>query len=251
MGGADHYEAMHRQFRWQVPQHFNIAQVCCARWAALDQGKPDATRRVAIRAEGTGAAATFHTYFELQQAANRLSNVLAALGVVRGDRVAIVMPQRFETAVAYMAVLQLGAVAMPLSMLFGPEALEYRLHDSEAVAAICDAGASAALASVRASCPLLRTIVGVGEGAVAADVDYASALAQQPAEFVPVATLADDPAVLIYTSGTTGQPKGALIAHRGLIGNLSGFVCSQNWFGFNPDSGRGAPSPVRGRAGVG
>ena len=251
LGGADHYEAMHRQFRWQVPQHFNIAQVCCARWAALDQGKPDATRRVAIRAEGTGAAATFHTYFELQQAANRLSNVLAALGVVRGDRVAIVMPQRFETAVAYMAVLQLGAVAMPLSMLFGPEALEYRLHDSEAVAAICDAGASAALASVRASCPLLRTIVGVGEGAVAADVDYASALAQQPAEFVPVATLADDPAVLIYTSGTTGQPKGALIAHRGLIGNLSGFVCSQNWFGFNPDSGRGAPSPVRGRAGVG
>ncbi|MDR3451187.1 MAG: AMP-binding protein [Rhodoferax sp.] len=224
---------MHSQFRWCVPQHFNIAEVCCARWAARDQGKPDATRRVAIRAEGTGAAGTFHTYVELQQAANRLSNVLAGLGVARGDCVAIVMPQRFETAVAYMAVLQLGAVAMPLSMLFGPEALEYRLHDSEAVVAICDASASAALASVRASCPLLRTIVGVGEGAALADLDYADALAQQSADFVPVATLADDPAVLIYTSGTTGQPKGALIAHRGLIGNLSGFVCSQNWFGFD------------------
>ena len=50
----------------------------------------------------------------------------------RGDRVAIVMPQRFETAVANMAVYQLGAVAMPLSMLFGPDALQYRLHDSQA-----------------------------------------------------------------------------------------------------------------------
>ena len=89
---------------------------------------------------------------QLQQAANRLSNVLAALGVQRGDRVAIVMPQRFETAVAYMAVLQLGAVAMPLSMLFGPEALEYRLQDSEAVAGDLRSRArSPALAGVRAS----------------------------------------------------------------------------------------------------
>jgi len=49
-----------------------------------------------------------------------------------------------------------------------------------------------------------------------------------------VNTLAEDPAVLIYTSGTTGNPKGALIPHRALIGNLTGFVCSQNWFGFDP-----------------
>ncbi|MEO6972924.1 MAG: AMP-binding protein [Rhodoferax sp.] len=221
------------QFRWQVPRHFNIAQVCCTRWAEQDQGKSNAPKRVAIRAEGTGAKATFHTYVELQQAANRLSNLLAGLGVARGDRVAIVMPQRFETAVAYMAVLQLGAVAMPLSMLFGPEALEFRLHDSEAVAAICDSGATAALVAVRASCPLLRSIISVGAGGGERVVDYASAVARQPAHFVAAATLADDPAVLIYTSGTTGQPKGALIAHRVLIGNLSGFVCSHNWFGFD------------------
>ena len=59
-------------------------------------------------------------------------------------------------------------------------------------------------------------------------------LAQEPADFDPVSTLAEEPAVLIYTSGTTGNPKGALIPHRALIGNLSGFVCSQNWFGFDP-----------------
>ena len=113
----DNYLPLHGSFQWLVPAQFNIAQVCCARWAE----RPDATKRVAIQAMDAGGGVTFHTYFELQQQANRLSHALAALGVEQGDRVAIVMPQRFETAVAYMAVLQMGAVAMPLSMLFGPK----------------------------------------------------------------------------------------------------------------------------------
>jgi len=222
------YAALHSRFGWQVPQHFNMAQACSQRWAAL----PDATKRIAVRAYFTGAESTFYTYAQLQEQANRLSNVLRTLGVQRGDRVGIVLPQRFETAVAYMAVLQLGAVAMPLSMLFGPEALQFRLHDSEAVVAICDASSLEALASVRDDCPLLRTVVGVGASGPA-DVHWADVLAQAPASFTPVDTLAEEPAVLIYTSGTTGNPKGALIPHRALIGNLSGFVASQNWFGFD------------------
>ena len=191
---------------------------------------------VAVIASGTGAEATFHSYSELQDQANRLSNVLTVLGVGRGDRVAIVMPQCFETAVAYMAVLQMGAVAMPLSMLFGPEALEFRLHDSEAVVAIGDATSLAGLQAVRDDCPLLRCILGVGDltqTLQGADFNYAASLAQQRPEFALVPTLADEAAVLIYTSGTTGNPKGALIPHRALIGNLTGFVCSQNWFGFD------------------
>nr|WP_232834546.1 AMP-binding protein [Rhodoferax ferrireducens] len=225
----DNYSRLHGRFEWLVPEKFNIAQVCCARWAAL----PDAAKRVAIHAMDTGARATFHTYSELQQQANRLSHVLAVLGVERGDRVAIVMPQRFETAVAYMAVLQMGAVAMPLSMLFGPDALEYRLHDSEAVLAICDESSIASVAEIRENCPLLRCVLGVGAAAAQADVDYADALARVTPEFTPAVTDADEAAVLIYTSGTTGNPKGALIPHRALIGNLTGFVCSQNWFGFD------------------
>lgn len=152
------YTRLHSHFRWQVPEQFNIAQVCCGRWAA----QPDASKRVAIHAYPTGATGHLHTYSELQAQANRLSNVLTVLGVGRGDRVAIVMPQCFETAVAYMAVLQMGAVAMPLSMLFGPEALEFRLHDSEAVVAIGAASALDGLQGVRASCPLLHCVVGVG-----------------------------------------------------------------------------------------
>ncbi|OYQ41901.1 AMP-binding protein [Rhodoferax sp. TH121] len=226
------YTALHAGFGWQVPQHFNMAQACSQRWAA----QPDATKRVAVRAYFTGAESTFHTYSELQAQANRLSNALRVLGVQRGDRVGIVLPQRFETAVAYVAVLQLGAVAMPLSMLFGPEALQFRLHDSEAVVAICDAGSLQALHSVREHCPLLRSVIGVGEVAATqglADLHWPAVLAQEPETFALVNTLAEEPAVLIYTSGTTGNPKGALIPHRALIGNLPGFVASQNWFGFD------------------
>ena len=226
------YAQLHGNFQWAVPEHFNMAQVCCQRWAAAQ----NATKNIAVAASGTGATAIFHSYSELQDQANRLSNVLTVLGVGRGDRVAIVMPQCFETAVAYMAVLQMGAVAMPLSMLFGPEALEFRLHDSEAVVAIGDATSLAGLQAVRDNCPLLRCILGVGDlmqTLEGADFNYAASLAQQRPEFALVPTLADEAAVLIYTSGTTGNPKGALIPHRALIGNLTGFVCSQNWFGFN------------------
>ncbi len=227
---SDHYQSMHGQFGWHVPERFNMAQVCCGRWAA----DPATAGRAAVLADGPDQTARTHSFAELQAASNRLSNALAVLGVNRGDRVAIVLPQRFETAVAYMAVLQMGAVAMPLSMLFGPEALEFRLQDSEAVVAICDAMAIEALESVRAHCPLLESVIRVGPHARDRNPEFSAVLAQAPEAFRTCDTAADEAAVLIYTSGTTGQPKGALIAHRGLIGNLSGFVCSQNWFGFDP-----------------
>ena len=224
----DHHLELHRRFRWQVPALFNMAQACSRRWAS------DAAhaQRTAVIATAPGQPDVVHSYAELQAQANRLSNALQALGVQRGDRVAIVMPQRFETAVAYMAVLQMGAVGMPLSQLFGPDALEFRLHDSEAVVALCDASTRAAVQAVSGNCPALHSVIAVdaGEGAL----DWATVLAQEPASFKPVDTLADEAAVLIYTSGTTGNPKGALIPHRALIGNLTGFVCSQNWFGFDP-----------------
>ncbi|MEI7515376.1 MAG: AMP-binding protein [Betaproteobacteria bacterium] len=237
------YTALHQPFGWVVPRYFNMVHWCCARWAAA----PDAAQRVAVRvyAAGDGGAKGSelrYSYAELQAQANRLSQVLKGQGVRRGDRVAIAMPQCFETAVAYIAVLQMGAVAVPLSMLFGPEALAFRLQDSDAAVAICHASAIDGLNDSAAQCPLLRSVLVVGGTGAAAghaasgfvQLDFAKALAHAPQRFKPVNTLAADPAVLIYTSGTTGNPKGALIPHRALIGNLTGFVCSQNWFGFDP-----------------
>lgn len=222
----DHYASLHAGFRWRVPALFNIAEVCCGRWA---RDARHADRAAVLYEREDGHRATL-TYAELQAQANRLSHALERLGVARGDRVAIVMPQRPETAVAHVAIQQLGAVAMPLSMLFGPEALEYRLRDSEARVAIADETGIANLRAAAGACPALEHIVAVGEAQGQGSLDWPAALARESALFSALATHADEAAVLIYTSGTTGPPKGALIPQRALIGNLPGFVCSQNWF---------------------
>lgn len=222
----DAYERVHRQFAWQVPDKFNMAEVCCGRWARSPQHQ-HATAILAHQPDGK--TPMVWTFAQLQTAANVLSQQLKTLGVKRGDRVAIVMPQRFETAVSYMAVLQMGAVAMPLSMLFGPDALAFRVEDSGAAVALCDEASAPVLQALKTVCPALSNILEVPN---ALRMAKSHALAKH--RFKPVGTRADDPAILIYTSGTTGNPKGALIPHRALIGNLTGFVCSQNWFGFEP-----------------
>ena len=234
---ADAHAALHAGLHWRVPRHFNIAQACCTRWAQ----RPASARRTAIVWEHEDGRQGRLSYGELQRAADRLSHALVRLGVQRGDRVALVMAQRPETAVAHMALYQMGAVAMPLSMLFGPDAMVHRLHDSGAVVAIADESAIATVRAVRAECPALRAVLAVGAAAGQGEQDWTTALGRASKPFAACRTRADDPAMLIYTSGTTGPPKGALLAHRALIGNLPGFVCSQNWFGFDPN-----PVPSKG-----
>ena len=233
----DHYAELVREFRWDVPDDFNIARACL-RWA-------DDPERVAIwcatspRDTQTGDAPKLRplTYAQLRDATHRLSNVLRDLGVSRSDRVAIVLPQSPETAVAHLAVHQVGAIAMPLSLLFGPDALEYRLRDSDAVLAIVAESGIASFvpreAGIRASCPALREIIVVSDGVNRPPEGmhaWHGLVDQASSAFEPVATRATDPAILVYTSGTTGSPKGALIPQSALIGNLSGFALSQNGF---------------------
>ncbi|OYT86433.1 MAG: AMP-binding protein [Burkholderiales bacterium PBB6] len=232
---TDQHDALSAQFHWQVPRRFNLAQVCCSRWA---EQQPEA---VAIRTEQPDGGVRLHTFAELQRAANQVSRALRRMGVQRGDRVAVVMPQRMETAVAHLAIWQLGAVSMPLSILFGPEALAWRIQDSGARCAVVDEAAIGNLNAVRAECPELAHVLAVGGAQGQGDLDLDAVLAREPSAFRAVSTLADDAAVLIYTSGTTGPPKGALIPHRALIGNLTGFVCSQNWL----RSGSGKPPKRR------
>ncbi len=220
----DAYAAIHAGFQWQVPARFNIAQVCCTRWA---QRTPHA---VALIHEAEGGQVRTLSYGQLHAQACAAANLLKRLGVQRGDCVAVVMPQRFETAVAHMAVYMLGAVAMPMTYLFGPEALEFRFQHSQARVAIVDETAIANLLLARATCPQLKAVLAVGAAQGQGDLDFSAACATESPRLRAVRTRANDAALLIYTSGTTGPPKGALMPHRALLGNLSGFVCSQNGF---------------------
>ena len=209
------YDAIYRQFRWQVPARYNIGVDICDRWA---QAEPGRLAILHVQPDGREDAIT---YGWLRATSNRLANVLRARGIARGDRVAIFLPQAPEVAAAHIAIYKLGAVALPIAVLFGPDALSYRLQNSGAKALLTNAQGLAKLDAIRGEVPDLFCVLsvdGAGDGAGS----LSQFLARASAEFTPVDTGPDDPAMMIYTSGTTGQPKGALHGHRVLLGHLPG-----------------------------
>jgi acetyl-CoA synthetase len=219
----DRYEEIYRAFRWDVPGRYNIARACCGQWA-------EDRARFALYWEDESGATQAWSFWDIQQAANRLSNALAGLGVKRGERVALLLPQRPETAIAYIAVFQMGAIALPLSHLFGPEALEYRINHAGASVALVEPTTVANLWAVKDRLPGLRHVIGVGGAHESGVHAWESLLSKASSRFASTETGADDPALIVYTSGTTGPPKGALKAHRVLIGNVPGFVHSHDFF---------------------
>jgi acetyl-CoA synthetase len=204
------YDTLYRQFRWQIPARYNIGVDICDRWARAD---PDRLAILHVRPDGRSDVIS---YGALRDTSNRLANVLRAQGVARGDRVAIFMPQAPEVAAAHIAIYKLGAVALPIAILFGPDALAYRLQNSGAKALLTNAQGLGKLEEIRSQVPEVACVLSV-DGAGFADL-----LAKASSDFTPVDTSAEDPAMMIYTSGTTGQPKGALHAHRVLLGHLPG-----------------------------
>ncbi|WP_442581887.1 AMP-binding protein [Mesorhizobium sp. ASY16-5R] len=220
---ADSYEALYRNFRWAVPDRFNIGVAVSDRWAASE---PERTALLEYRAEGEPVRMS---YGELSRQSNALANALRGQGIGRGDRVALLMPQSFETAIAHVAIYKLGAIAVPLALLFGVEALEYRLQTAGVKAVVTNARGVSKLKGVRARLPGLELVVST-DGADSDTLGFHQAVADHAVVFEAVETTPDDPSMMIFTSGTTGPPKGALHGHRVLIGHLPGVQFHHEFF---------------------
>jgi acetyl-CoA synthetase len=216
------YAELYAAFRWQVPERYNIGVAVCDRWAEVDP------RRLAIVHARPDGRIEETSYGWLRETSNRLANVLRQHGVRRGDRVAILLPQMPEVAAIHVAIYKLAAVALPLAALFGVEALQYRLQNSGARALITNAQGVAKLAEIGAALPLTLILSTDGPGEEA--LGFVEMLADASSDFVPEDTAADDPAMMIYTSGTTGPPKGALHAHRVLLGHIPGIQMPHDFF---------------------
>ena len=204
------YDELRAAFRWELPATLNLGVEVCERQpredpAILVTDGRDVTRTV--------------TFAELSDDSNRLANALRALGVAAGERVGIVLPQRPETALAHIAAAKLGAIAVPLSILFGPDALEMRLRDADVRVVLGEGEPLRRIAALGVDVPLVDV-----------DRDLGRLLADASPAFEPVPTTPDTPALLVYTSGTTGPPKGALHGHRALAGHLPGFALSHDFF---------------------
>src|SRR5690242_4672749 len=165
-------------FRWSIPERFNIGTDVVDRHAAAG------TSPALVEVDASGKA-TELGFAAVRELSNRLANVLVAQGLARGDRVAILLPQRKETAIAHVAVYRAGLVAVPLFKLFGEEALEFRLQDSGARAIVTDREELAKIAKLRESLPELRVVLcvdGPGDGAM----DLPASLERASANFDPV-----------------------------------------------------------------
>jgi acetyl-CoA synthetase len=171
-----------------------------------------------------------HTFREFSVRSAQLAHALRALGVQPGDRIAIHLSQRPETAIAHLAAYKLGAIALPLSTLFGPDALEYRLRDAGASVVVTDRDGLERILEQRERLPGLRHVVSVDPVDAVGVLHLGRLSASQPEQFEPVATSSEDPAIIIYTSGTTGPPKGALFPHRVVLGHLPSIEFDHDYF---------------------
>jgi len=224
------WNSIYDRFRWEVPEYFNMAEVVCDRHARGGD-------KLALYYEDENGREEQYTFREIQEQANRLANALQGLGIAQGDRVGLILPQRPETAISHLAIYKIGAIAIPLANLFGPDALQYRLSDSAAKAVITDGENRPKVHQIRDELPALERVLLVDGRPEQDEIDFRKAVADASPDCRTLKTRADDPAIIIYTSGTTGPPKGALHAHRYLIGHLPGFELSHDFFPQKGDLG--------------
>src|ERR1700719_358838 len=216
------YEKLYRDFRWDIPERLNLATVCCDRHA-------DGSKRLALIYVDEDGAATRTSFDEVAEMSRRFANVLKADGLARGDRVAVFLSQSLELPIAHMAAFRSGMVSVPLFALFGEDALEFRLANSGAKAIVTDGSGWQKLAKIRDRLPDLAHVYVIGDRAPAGTKSFWSEIKAASPDFSTVDTACDDPALIIYTSGTTGNPKGALHAHRVVLGHLPNVEMCHNF----------------------
>jgi acetyl-CoA synthetase len=207
------YDELYRNFRWDIPARFNMAIACCDRHA-------DGSGQLALIYAEEGGGTKRLSFDEVSALSKRFANVLKSDGLVRGDRVAVFLTQSVELPIAHLAAFRSGLVSVPLFTLFGEDALEFRLANS----------GWDKLSKIRERLPHLQDIY-VTSGAIHAGAKaFWQEIEDADEVFPTVDTSADDPAIIIYTSGTTGNPKGALHAHRVVLGHLPNVEMAHDFF---------------------
>ncbi|HVO05183.1 MAG TPA: AMP-binding protein [Burkholderiaceae bacterium] len=232
---ANTFDEIHRTFTWRLPERMNIASLVCDRHAAR---APD--RIALLHEQGNGRVATF-TFGAVQRLANQCAHTLERhLGLQRGDRVMIYLGQDPATAVAHVACWKAGLVSVPTSVLFGTDALEYRLRDSGAKVLITDAAHLATVAAVRERVGDLQAVL-LTDSDAEGTLPFWETIARASDAYDTLALTPDTPAFINYTSGTTGRPKGALQGHRSILGHMPG---NEMMYDFMPQPGDVMWSPA-------
>jgi len=217
------YDDVYHSFEWKIPEYYNMGVDVCDKHAHQ-------RNRLALIYENESGQLEKYTFWQIKRLSNQFANTLKAFGIGAGDRLGILLPQCPETGIAHIAAYKIGGIAIPLFTLFGPDALEYRLSNSEAKGVVTDEANLDKILEIKDRLPQLKQIFVARGEKQAQVVDFWEALEKASNEFTAVKTRSDDPALLAYTSGTTGPPKGALHPHRMLLGHIPGVEFPHNFF---------------------
>jgi acyl-coenzyme A synthetase/AMP-(fatty) acid ligase len=221
--------------RSDVPEHFNIGVACTD--AHLGTSIED---RRAVVCDDASRGVRHVTFGELARHTSRFAQLLRDLGVGAGERVLIRLPNCLEYSTVFLGAMKRGAVPVPTSILLTADEVLFLARDSGARALVTDCATWNAMHAALTPLEQLTHVLLVDGGARADSarirvVELAPALAAISTWAAPHPTRADDPAYLVYTSGTTGYPKGALHAHRALLGHRPAL---KYWFDFQPAGDR-------------
>ncbi|HEX8422366.1 MAG TPA: long-chain-fatty-acid--CoA ligase [Pyrinomonadaceae bacterium] len=172
------------------------------------------------------------TYAEFDAAVNRTADMLAALGVGRGDVVSLLLPNSAEYVISYFACFKTGALAGPVNSLLKAEEAAYVVGTSRAKVLLYHSQFGETVAEVRKAVPSLAAAIEFDDEITANSNFTGANLADPPAaSWRELALGRDDEAIIIYTSGTTGKPKGCLLTHGNLLANARQIV---DWMKFTP-----------------
>lgn len=209
------YSAARDDFTWDIPDTYNVA-------FDLVRKHPDPMQTALYQLYPDGSQEEF-SFRELDNRSNQLAHAFTELGVEEGDRVGVVLPQKPANPLVHLACWKIGAVSLPLSVLFGTDGLAYRLDDSGAKIAVVDQSVLGTVEAATGACDALEHIVAVGDTHSSDVLSFAALGEEAPTEYTITDTTWETPAVIMYTSGSTGPPKGALHGHGVWLGHCPAF----------------------------
>ncbi|SCA55225.1 AMP-dependent synthetase and ligase [Candidatus Terasakiella magnetica] len=216
------YQDLCDHFSWDIPESFNMGVAVC------DVHADASPEKTALIVEEENGQVQHHSFAEIKSLSNQLANLFCQYGINKGDRIAVLLSQSIETACTHVGAWKAGFISIPLFTLFQEEALQFRLSNSQARVLITDQENYQKIIPLRDQLPALEYVFLV-DGSAEDAHDLYDCLNSVSDHFTPVKTKAEDPALIIYTSGTTGNPKGALHAHRVLLGHIPGVQMPQEF----------------------